>query len=326
MKTNKRYGMLLFGLGVLALCCPTAPAAGQSAQRTVAATSVQTAPDVTPVHHTTQVNGILLHYVTAGKGEPLVLLHGFGETWYEWRDLIPELAAHYTVIMPDLRGAGDSERPIAGYDKKTMAADVHALVQQLGYKSINLVGHDIGLMVAYAYAAGYRTEVRRLALLDAPIPGVGDWEQLQRDPHVWHFSFHSVSDLPEALVAGRERTYLTTGFYFPKAYNPAAFTEDRIAEYVRHYAAPGGMRAGFSYFRAFPDDIKQNQEYARTKLKMPVLALGGAQSYGAAIVPLMQTVAENVSGGAIEECGHWIPVEKPQELTRRFLAFFGDGK
>ncbi len=231
-------------------------------------------------YHTAQVNGIRLHYVVAGRGEPLVLLHGFGETWYQWNELIPLLAAHYTVIAPDLRGAGDSERPLGGYDKKTMAHDVHEIVRKLGYTKINLVGHDIGLMVAYSYAAGYRDEVRRLVLLDTPMPSVGDWETLKQSPHVWHFAFHNVANLPEALAAGRERTYLTEGFYFPKAYNPAAFSEERIAEYVRHYAAPGGMRAGFSYFRAFREDEKQNKEYAKTKLTIPVLALGGAQSYG----------------------------------------------
>jgi len=311
---------------ILFLSGSAVPAARQqvNAQQAVAAT--QQAQEEKVMHHTTYVNGIRLHYVIAGKGEPLVLLHGFGENWYEWHDLIPALAAHYTVIVPDLRGSGDSDRPTDGYDKKTLASDIYALTTQLGFPKINLVGHDIGLMVAYAYAAAHPEGVRRLVLLDAPIPGVGDWDALQSDPSVWHFSFHNVANLPEALVEGRERTYLTTGFYYPKAYNPAAFTEERIVEYVRHYAAPGGVRAGFSYFRAFATDVKQNREYARTKLPMPVLALGGAQSYGAHIVRQVEAVATNVTGGSIPQCGHWIPVEQPQELTQRLLAFVGDGK
>ena len=308
MKTQRYYTLWLIWTGLfLAQCGSTAFAA----------------PEADLVHHMAQVNGVRLHYVMAGKGEPLVLLHGFGETWYEWHDLIPALAAHYTVITPDLRGSGDSEKPLTGYDKKNMAEDIHALVHQLGYTRINLVGHDVGLMVAYAYAAAHPTEVQRLVLLDAPIPGVADWEEVKK--HEWHFSFQSVPDLPEALVAGRERLYLTTAFYSAKAYNPSAFTPERIDEYVRHFASPGGARANFAYFAAFPEDEKQNQEYARTKLPMPVLALGGAESYGPHMLPLAQAVATNVTSGSIEQCGHWIPVEQPQELTRRLLAFFGDG-
>jgi pimeloyl-ACP methyl ester carboxylesterase len=288
-----------------------------------ASTPPASAEEITLTHHMIEVNGIHLHFVTAGQGPPLVLLHGFGETWYEWHDLIPALAAHYTGIVPDLRGSGDSEKPLTGYDKKTMAEDIHALVHSLGYTQINLVGHDIGLMVAYSYTAAHPTEVRRLVLLDAPIPGVGDWETVKQQ--AWHFAFQAVPDLPEALVAGRERLYLTTAFYYAKAYNPSAFSEERIDEYVRHFAAPGGARASFAYFAAFPEDEKQNAVYAQTKLPMPVHALGGAESYGPQMVQDAQAVATNVTGGSLENCGHWIPVEQPLELTRRLLAFLGDG-
>jgi pimeloyl-ACP methyl ester carboxylesterase len=163
------------------------------------------------MHHTANVNNVRLHYVMGGRGEPVVLLHGFAETWYMWRHIMPELAKHYTVIVPDLRGAGDSDKPATGYDKRTLAEDVHQLVRQLGHQRLFLVGHDIGLMVAYAYAAAHPADVRRLALLDAPIPGTKVFEDMERSPRVWHFAFHNVQNLPESLVAGRERIYLTEG-------------------------------------------------------------------------------------------------------------------
>jgi len=218
-------------------------------------------------HHTATVNNVRLHYVTGGRGEPVVLLHGFGSTWYMWRNVMPELAKRYTVIVPDLRGAGDSDKPATGYDKRTLAEDIHQLVTLLGHQRIFLVGHDIGLMVSYAYAAAHPGEVRRLVLLDAPIPGTKVFEEIEHSPMVWHFAFHNVRDLPEALVAGRERTYLTEGFYRALSYNPAAFTEADIDEYVRCYSAPGGMRGGFEYFRAFAEDARQNKEYSRTNFR-----------------------------------------------------------
>ncbi|MDQ1251148.1 MAG: hypothetical protein QG646_217 [Euryarchaeota archaeon] len=277
-------------------------------------------------HHTAKVNDVRLHYVIGGRGDPVLLLHGFAETWYMWRHIMPELAKYYTVIVPDMRGAGDSDKPIIGYDKRTMATDVHQLVQQLGYQRIFLVGHDIGLMVAYAYAAAYPADVRRLVLLDAPIPGTKVFEEFVSSGSAWHFAFHSVRNLPESLVAGRERTYLTEGFYRALSYNPAAFTEADVNEYVRCYSSPGGMRAGFEYFRAFPDDSKQNKEYLKSKLSMPVLALGGAQSFGPLIVNMVKEVATNVSGGMIEQCGHWIADERPEYLTEQLLVFFGEEK
>jgi pimeloyl-ACP methyl ester carboxylesterase len=277
-------------------------------------------------HHTATINNVRLHYVMGGRGEPIVLLHGFAETWYMWRHVMPELAEHYTVIVPDLRGAGDSDKPAAGYDKRTLAEDTYQLVRQLGHQRIFLVGHDIGLMVSYAYAAAHPADVRRLALLDAPIPGTKVFEEIERSPRVWHFAFHNVQNLPEALVAGRERTYLTEGFYRALSYNPAAFTEADVDEYVRCYSAPGAMRAGFEYFRAFAEDAKQNKEYFKRKLAMPVLALGGAQSLGPQMVNMVNEVATNVRGGVIERCGHWIADERPEYLTEQLLAFFGEEK
>jgi pimeloyl-ACP methyl ester carboxylesterase len=277
-------------------------------------------------HHTATVNTVCLHYVTGGHGDPVVLLHGYGETWYMWRHVMPGLAKRYTVIAPDLRGAGDSDKPYAGYDKQTLAEDIYQLVRRLGYQRIFLVGHDIGLMVAYAYAAAHPTEVRRLALLDAPIPGTTVFQEFERSGKAWHFAFHNVPNLPEALTVGRERTYLTEGFYRALSYNPAAFTEPDVDEYVRCYSSPGGMRAGFEYFRAFCRDKEDNKEYFKRKLPMPVLALGGAQSLGPVMVDTVKEVASDVRGGSIESCGHWVADEQPKYVTDQLLTFFGEEK
>lgn len=275
-------------------------------------------------HHTATVNNIRLHYVTGGRGEPVVLLHGYGSTWYMWRHVMPGLAKHYTVIVPDLRGAGDSDKPYSGYDKRTLAEDIYQLVHLLGHGRIFLVGHDIGLMAAYAYAAAHPAEVSRLALLDAPIPGTTVFQEFERSGKAWHFAFHNVPNLPEALTAGRERTYLTEGFYRALSYNPAAFTEADVDEYVRSYSSPGGMRAGFEYFRAFERDKEDNKEYFRQKLPMTVLALGGAQSLGPIMVDMAGEVAADVRGGSIERCGHWVADEQPDHLAGQLLAFFGE--
>ena len=280
-----------------------------------------TEPDfeTTFTHHTAAVNDVRLHYVIGGKGEPVVLLHGWPTTWYEWRRIMPALAENYTVVAPDTRGLGDSSRPVTGYDKRTLAQDIYSLVQKLGFAQINLVGHDLGGQIAYAYANEYPDSVRRLAILEVPLPGLARWNEL----NPWHFSFHAVRDLPEALVAGRERMYITRFYTDPEyVYNPASFTEAEINEYVRTYAAPGTMRAGFEYYRAFGEDAKQNQEYAKTKLKMPVLALGGANSLDDFLYQQLQEVAENVQGSVIDHCGHWLSTECPEKLTQILLAFF----
>lgn len=238
---------------------------------------------------------------------------------------MPELAKRYTVIVPDLRGAGDSAKPAIGYDKRTMAEDLYQLVRQLGHQRIFLVGHDIGFMVAYSYAAAHPEDVRRVVLLEGLLPGVGDWEESKRSPRFWHFGFHAVPNLPEALVEGRERMYLNQ-FWEQGAYNPVAITVADKDEYLRGYAAPGGMRAAFEYYRAFPEDERQNQEYARRKLTMPVLALGGVQAIGETVLRTARAAATNVRGGVIERCGHWIPEERPAYLTEQLLTFFGEEK
>jgi pimeloyl-ACP methyl ester carboxylesterase len=198
-------------------------------------------------HNMASVNGIKLHYVIGGHGPPVVLLHGWPETWYAWHTIMPALAKNYTVIAPDLRGLGDSSKPATGYDGKTAAEDIHQLVTKLGYKTILLVGHDIGTQVAYSYAAAHPTEVKKLAVMELTIPGFAPPGR----PSIWWGIFHQVPDVPEALVQGKEMMYLSW-FYRGLTYNPAAITQADINEYVSHYSAPGGLRAGFEYYRAFP--------------------------------------------------------------------------
>jgi pimeloyl-ACP methyl ester carboxylesterase len=270
------------------------------------------------------VNGIELHAVTGGHGPALVLLAGWPETWYAWRLVMPALANHFSVIAPDMRGQGDSDRPATGYDTRTLASDVHALVHQLGHREINLAGHDVGAWAAYAYAAAYRDEVRRLALLDAAIPGVTPPQAFafQRNSKTWQFTFHAVPDIPEMLTAGREREYLAW-FFRTKAAKPDAIPAAVVDLYARAYSVPGGMKAGFAYYRAVFDDIDQNTVSKETPLAMPVLALGGAKAVGDSLRQAMTTAATTVSGGAIANCGHYIPEEAPRELIRRFNAFFG---
>lgn len=274
-------------------------------------------------HHTARVNDVLLHYVVAGRGDPVVLLHGWPQTWYEWRNIIPALSERYTVIAPDMRGLGDSSKPAAGYDKRTIAADIYDLVRHLGFKNIFLVGHDWGGPVAYAYASAHPEDVRKLVILDVGIPGAGLEQALAFRPRsIWHIQFHYVRDLPEALVTGRERTYLT--WFYRTAYDPGAIPEDAIDEYVRCYSAPGALRAGFEYYRAIFTDAEHNLENAKTKLKMPVLALGGERGFRGMTLASMQLLAEDVRGGVIERCGHWIPEEQPKYLTEQLLSFFGE--
>ena len=270
--------------------------------------------DVTFSHHMATVNGIQMHYVMGGQGDPVVLLHGWPETWYAWRHIMPELAKNYTVIAPDLRGLGDSSKPPTGYDGKTVAEDIHQLVTQLGFRTIFLVGHDIGVWVAYPYAAAHPTEVEKLVIMEVPPPGFFPPELIP-----WWFYFHQTPDVPEKLVQGKEMEYLSW-FYHNLAYIPSAITQEAINEYVRAYSAPGGMRAGFEYYRAFQEDAMQNQNYSQTKLPMPVLALGAAAYIPVlggnitmpTIVYGMQQLAENVQGITVPNSGHFIAEEQPQ--------------
>jgi pimeloyl-ACP methyl ester carboxylesterase len=282
--------------------------------------------NVTFSHHMTTVNGIQIHYVIGGHGDPVVLLHGWPETWYAWHHVMPALAKNHTVIVPDLRGLGDSSKPRTGYDGKTVAEDIHQLVTQLGFKSIFLVGHDIGTQVAYSYAAAHPAEVKKLAVMELTIPG---FPPPGRMP-IWWGIFHQVPDVPEALVQGKEMMYLSW-FFRGLTYNPSAITQADVDEYVSHYSSPGGLRAGFEYYRAFPQDAIQNQNYSKTKLTMPVLALGGAfipvlggNITMPSIIYGMKILAQNVQGITVPNSGHFIPEEQPKFVIDQLFKFFGN--
>ena len=269
--------------------------------------------------HFANVNGTRLHYLAAGRGEPIVLLHGYAETSHMWRPLIPELAATHTVIAPDLRGAGQSGTPPGGYTKAEMAKDIHALAQKLRFEKIRLVGHDIGLMVAYAYAAQYPNEVDRIVLMDAFLPGVGNWRDVWLMRDLWHFHFYGKT--PLALVHGRERIYFEH-FWNDFAANPAHSVSERDRRiYAKAYARPGGMRAGFEYFRAFEQDAEDFAHFAQTPLLMPMLVLTGEKASGEGLIQQGRLVARNVEGVVVRNSGHWLMEEAPEQVIPKLVEF-----
>lgn len=276
--------------------------------------------------------GLRLHYVVAGEGaRTIVLLHGFPQTWWEWRRVIPDLVnAGFRVVAPDYRGAGHSWRPLGGYHKRTMAEDIHRLLRQhLQIQGpIALVGHDIGLMVAYAYAQAYRTEVSQLVVVDAPLPGTSVFNRLRADPRVWHFAFHGARDVAEMLVAGRERQYLQA-FFDARIFDPSAIRDHDLDVYASAYAAPGAMRAGFELYRAFDQDAEDNRDALERngKLTVPVLAVGGTTSTSGPLVEeMMREVAEDVTGLRVAGAAHWIPEENPAALGRALVDFLKPAK
>lgn len=277
-------------------------------------------------HHFHDSGDVLTHYVRAGNGEPVVLLHGWPQTWYAWRKIIPALAERYMVIAPDLRGLGDSSRPLHGYDKRTIAEDIRKLTEEhLGLTGYFLVGHDWGGPVAYCLAATRPQVVRRLAMLDTGVPGDGSGTFSQQGRR-WHHAFHQTLDLPEALIAGREHIYLGW-FYRHYGFRPDAIGPEDIQEYLRTYQQPGTLRAGLEYYRTINEDVKHNEALvARMKLAMPVLALGGGKAFGRGIDTFdsMKRVAKHVRGGVVEDCGHWMAEETPELIAKTLLDFFGE--
>ena len=270
------------------------------------------------------VNGVRLHYLISGNGTPVILLHGYAQNSHMWRPLIAQLAKSHTVIAPDLRGFGQSSKPLVGYDKKTMARDIHALAQSLGYQHEVIVGHDIGLMVAYAFAAQYPNEIDRVVLMDAFLPGVGDWKTVWLLRDLWHFHFYG--ETPLKLVTGRERIYFEH-FWNDFAADPKhSVPEADRRFYARSYAQPGAMRAGFEVFRNFEQDAKDFAQFAETKLTMPMLVLTGEKASGQFLIDQARLVDTNVDGVVIKGKGHWLMEEAPSEVIPRLVAFINNSQ
>jgi pimeloyl-ACP methyl ester carboxylesterase len=266
-----------------------------------------------------EVNGVRLHYLIAGKGDPIVLLHGFAETSHMWLPLIAKLADKHTVIAPDLRGFGQSSAPPDGYTKAAMAQDIHALVKSLDYDRIRLVGHDIGLMVAYAYAAQYPGEIDRIVLMEAFLPGVGDWNSVFLLRDLWHFHFYGKT--PLALVTGRERIYLEH-FWNDFAADPTKSVLETDREfYASEYARPGHMAAGMEVFRSFPKDAEDFAGFAKTRLSMPMLVLSGEKAGGPFLIEQGKMVATDVEGVLVKGSGHWLMEEAPDQVIPKLVEF-----
>jgi pimeloyl-ACP methyl ester carboxylesterase len=265
------------------------------------------------------VNGARIHYMIAGKGPAILLLHGYAETSHMWLPLMPLLATNHTVIVPDLRGSGRSQRTEAGYEKVNLAADVHEIVRQLGIDKVQVVGHDIGLMVAYAYAAKYPTQTSKVVLMDAFLPGVGNWKDVWLLRDLWHFHFRGPT--AEALVKGRERIYFEH-FWNDFAADPKkSLSEADRRFYAREYARDGGMRAGFQYFKAFEQDAADFEALAKTKLTMPMMVLTGEKASGTVLIDQAKLVANDVDGRIIPGSGHWL-MEEARPVVMPMLVEF----
>lgn len=267
------------------------------------------------------INCVTIHTRVGGAGPAVVLLHGYGETGDMWVPLAVDLARDHTVIVPDLRGLGRSSKPASGFDKKTQAGDVEGVLAALRIEQIDLVTHDIGNMVGFAFAAQHPERVKRFVLIDAPLPGVGPWEEILKNPLLWHFRFGG-PDM-ERLVAGRERIYLDR-FWNEFSANPSRFSEAARDHYTELYALPGAMHSGFAQFAAFDQDAIDNRAFlAKGKLTMPVLAVGGEKSFGRMMATVMSFAASDVQEAIIPDAGHWIMEENPQATTQIVRGFLG---
>ena len=268
---------------------------------------------------TALVNGVTLFYRISGQGSPVVLLHGFGETGDMWKPLVQALEKTHLVIVPDLRGAGQSEKPAEGYDKKTLAKDIHELVVKLGYDKITIVGHDIGLMVAYAYAAQFTDSVRKIILMDAFLPGIGNWQEMWLLRDLWHFHFYG--ETPLALVRGRERIYLEHFWNDFAADRTRSLTETDRQKYAAAFAQPGAIEAGFAYFKNFEQDANDFAEFAKKKLPMPMLVLSGEKSGGNFLINQAKLIANQVQGTIVIGSGHWLMEEATEKTVSAIVQF-----
>lgn len=266
-----------------------------------------------------KIEGGTIYVRVGGKGPAVVMLHGFADTGDMWAPLAKALYKDHTVIVPDLRGMGFSSHPDdSGYDKKTQAKGIAMVMDKLDVQKADLVTHDIGNMVGYALAAQYPDRITKWAVIDAPLPGIGPWEEILKSPLLWHFNFRGPD--VDRLVKGRERIYLDR-FYNELSANPKAIDETTRNHYARLYARPGNMHAAFNQFAAFAQDAKDNVEFAKKKLPMPILALGGDKSFGLQQADIMRLVATNVEGGVITNSGHWIMEEQPDQTVKLVRAF-----
>ena len=278
------------------------------------------------VEKTAQVNGVTLNYATGGTGPAVVLLHGYPETWYMWRKIMPALAEHYTVIAPDLRGSGGSDAPETGYDKATLAEDIHQLLLALGHADqVSLVGHDIGGIVSYAYTAAHRDSVRSLTVIEAPQIDESLYQfpsTTQAGPGLWNFGFFMLDNgLPERIVSGREETWIA-GFVDWLEVVKDAVDPDAVAEYAANLRLPGHLAASYAYFRSFDRDVQDTIRNRETPLTMPMLAIGGEGALGQVIPDQAQSYANTVTGTVLP-CGHWVAEESPELLLKYLLPFLG---
>src|SRR5947209_3092949 len=267
-----------------------------------------------------KIDNVQLHYLTAGRGPAVVLLHGYTQTSRMWRPIIPLLAEKFTVIARDLPGIGDSSIPADNkIDMITAAKQIHDLVRALKIEKARVVGHDIGLMVAYAYAAQFPNETEKLAVMDAFLPGVPGWEPIYNAPNIWHFRFNG--EYPEKLVQGRERTYFEYFWNVLAADKARSLPEADRRAYTEAYSKPGRMRAAWTYFASWPQLAKDFAQLSQTKLTMPVLSIGGEKSLGNELGAQMKLVADNVTVIVLPNTGHWILEEKPKETTNALVNF-----
>jgi pimeloyl-ACP methyl ester carboxylesterase len=287
-----------------------------------AAVSLRAAEPAAIASRFLDVDGVTLHYLTAGHGEPLILLHGYAETSRMWRPVMPLFAEKFTVVAPDLPGIGESAIPKDALDMKTAAVRIHALAKKLGFSKARVVGHDIGLMVAYAYAAQFPSEVERLALMDAFLPGVEGWRAIYDSPAIWHFRFYGPT--PEALVQGRERIFFEHFWNDFAADKAHSIPEADRAAYTAAYSKPGRMRAGFAYFESFPRTATDFEALSKAKLPMPLLTIGGEKANGEALARQAKLVAPSPTTVVIPGAGHWILEEKPKETTDALWKFLSE--